>query len=396
MRFVAAALIGFCALLAICVGIARATAGGSTIASALIVTPGVSENGTTASYTDSCQNGFEFWTLQLTQGDLVKITWSASPAVDTLALWPAATADADDNGCLYPFGLPHWMVSPVVQDSSGSAQMVATTTGRYPLLFLDTTGVPNAGPFSFTAVVLHAASVTLPHISALPGAGSLTASVLAPDSSPISDSTLKLTLKGYWGARAHTIATATPTDGSATFNYSLPASLWGKKIRLEITGGGAKSNYQAVTSREQSVKVLVSTEAAILVPSSALKTASKLLRQPIYWAGRRKGLHYEFTRLTNGNVYVRYLPHGVRAGDPRGKFLIVATYRIAHAYRAVKTFCGRKAVAGAHGSIYCAYPTNPKSVYVAFPNVNYEIEVYDPNPALSLKIVATGQVVPVR
>src|SRR5262249_55828399 len=154
--------------------------------------------------------------------------------------------------------------------------------------------------------------------------------------------------------RAHTLATATPTAGRATFYYGLPARLWGRKIRIGITGGG--SNYQAVASQRQSVEVLVPTGGPLGVSPAELKVASKLLRQPIYWAGPRKGFHYEFWHLTGDRIYVRYLPRRVHVGDPRANFLIVATYRVHGAYNAVKTYAKGKAVAGPNGSIYFVRP----------------------------------------
>ena len=46
---------------------------------------------------------------------------------------------------------------------------------------------------------------------------------------------------------------------------------------------------------------------------------------PVYWAGPRRGYSYEVTRPTDGNVYVRYLPPGVAAGDERPAFTTVGT-----------------------------------------------------------------------
>jgi hypothetical protein len=400
MKFVSAAVVGCCVLAAVGARVARATAGGGSIATALVATAGVQENGDSSVFTDNCQNGYEYWALHLTQGDNVKISWGGPPAVDTLALWPAGTSDGDNNGCLYASGWTHWApVVPVLSDTSGSAQTVAPTTGTYPLLFLDTMGaVP--GSYSFTATVLHAASVTLPHVSTVPGAGWVKAPVVAPDGSLISDSTLKLTLHGYWSNRAgapprpHKLATATPTTGSATFNYRLPARVWGKTIRLQITGGGAGSDYQAVASQYRSVKVLLP-DGPVLVSSTQLKLESKLLRQPIYWAGPRKGYHYEFTRPQSGYIYVRYLPKRVKVNGKPGRLLIVATYPLRGAYVSLKKAANGKAVAGPHGSIYFVRPGSPTNVYVAFPKVDYEMEVYDPRPAVAKAIAATGRVVPV-
>jgi hypothetical protein len=406
MRSVGVAVVGLCALVAIFAGVARATVGGGNIANALGAVAGVPEPGTTATFTDSCGNGYEFWTLQLRKGDLVNINWGAPAAVDTFALWAPETVDASNtDGCYYASGWSHWTTQPLLSDTNTTpatnraSQTVVTEDGSYPLLFLDTTGVPNAGPFSFTAAVLHAASVGLPHAPTIPGAGTFTTSVITPDGDPVNDSTMKFTLRGYWrtraGAplRAHKLATATSTKGSATFNYSLPAGVWGKRILVDISGGGA--GYQAVRTPKKPEKVRVPSGAPVLLAPSQLKAASRLLRHPIYWAGPRRGLHYEFTRTANGYVYVRYLPRGVHPGDTRTRFLIVATYPFPGAYSAVKKYANGKAVAGPNGSIYFVRPNDRRSVLVAFPKVDDEIEIYDPSPAVARSIAATGLVRPV-
>jgi hypothetical protein len=403
MKSVGAAVIGFCAALAICAGVASATVGGgATIATAPVVPAGAQRTGNTATNPDTCGNYYEFWKLHLTQGDIVKITWGSPAAVDKLALFPAGTLDSDNtSGCYYAPGWVGWTSSPVLMDTNAAvgtqhlAQTVATQDGDYPLLLLDTTGAGNAGPYSFTLAVQHAASVSFTHQSTVPGIGTFRAAVLAPDGSSINDSTLKLTLNGYWGNRKHKLGTASPVNGIATFNYSLPWSVWGKKIRLAFSGGG--SSYQAVTSDNEVVKVLVPVPLdPVLAPAAELKAVSNALGQPIYWAGPRRGSRYELRRTTNGSAYVRYLPHGVHPGDPRAKFLTIATYPLSHAYRSLKKYAHGKTVAGPNGSIYFVYPADPRSVYVAFPNVNYEIEVYDPSAKVARKIVTSGLVRPVR
>ena len=216
---------------------------------------------------------------------------------------------------------------------------VVDSDGTYPLVFVSTTPA-NAGPYSFTAVVRHAASISFAQQSAIPGAGVFKAAVVAPDANLISDSMLKLTLNGYWSGRAgaaphrHVLATATPIDGIVTFDYSLPPALWGKKIGLDISGGGA--SYQPVLSKRESVNVLVSTSVSVIASAREIKVASKLLHEPIYWAGPQKGYHYEFSRTTNGWDYVRYLPKGVKVNGKPGQLPIIATYPVTNAYGRLK------------------------------------------------------------
>ncbi len=406
MKFLAAAAIGFVCLLAVSAGVAWATVGGgSSIANAPFVTPGTPTGGNTATYTDTCQttkNGYEFWMLHLTQGDLVKITWSwnePQPPVDTLALFAAGTTDANNNGgCYYNNGWSLWTAPPILSGSA-PAQTIVPADGNYPLLFLDTSGA-NAGAYSFTAQVLHTAAVTLPQFTAAPQSGVMTVAVNAPDQTPITDSTLKLTLNGFWSNRsgaapsAHKLATVTPSNGLAKFTYTVPARLLGTKIRLNVTGSGA--TWQAVTTKQVAAKVYLYDGAPTVLSAGELATESKLLHKPIYWAGPLKGDRLEYTHTANGYSFVRYLPHGAKAGITSTKFLVVATYPLARAYKSLQKYAHGKASAGPNGSIYFADPAHPKSVYVAFPKVNFEIEVYDPSPKVARAIAASGEVQPVR
>jgi hypothetical protein len=69
------------------------------------------------------------------------------------------------------------------------------------------------------------------------------------------------------------------------------------------------------------------------------------------------------TTTHDGRFYVRYLPTGVAAGDPRG--LLVFT------------------------------PTNPKNAYFAFHGAKYQVEVYDPSGNAAGRLVLADKIVPV-
>jgi len=134
--------------------------------------------------------------------------------------------------------------------------------------------------------------------------------------------------------------------------------------------------------------------------ASQLRALSQVLGTPIYWAGPQKGYRYQFRRAGNGDVYVRYLPRGVPARATDGRFLIVATYPFSGAFDAVRKAAHGKAIAGPGGSIYFAVPTARPSlrgirILIAFPGVNYQIAVYDPDPTVPATIASSGQVQPV-
>ena len=134
----------------------------------------------------------------------------------------------------------------------------------------------------------------------------------------------------------------------------------------------------------------------VLMSASQLKIQSRIIGSPIYWAGPLKGYSYELTRTTKGFLYVRYLPKRFRAGAPSARFLIISTYPFVGAYDGLKKAAHGKAIAGQNDSILVVNPSYRKSVLMAWPGVDYQVEVYDPNPTISATIAESGRIQPVR
>ena len=119
---------------------------------------------------------------------------------------------------------------------------------------------------------------------------------------------------------------------------------------------------------------------------------------PVYWAGPRPGQTYELTKTSDKRVYVRYLPEGAKAGDPRPQFLTIGTYPRASAYAELKR------ASRAEGAIARKLPQGglavlskgSSSVYFGYPDAAYQVEVYAPSPGTARNLVVAGQIVPVR
>jgi hypothetical protein len=118
------------------------------------------------------------------------------------------------------------------------------------------------------------------------------------------------------------------------------------------------------------------------------------IKHPVFWAGPKRADVYEFQRSANGSVYIRYLPPGVRVGDPRAAFLIVATYPYPDALQRLQNGAtgGIPLNGGGFALVDAAHPT---SVHLAFPGSAYEIEVYDPSPTTARRLAASGDIRPV-
>jgi hypothetical protein len=122
---------------------------------------------------------------------------------------------------------------------------------------------------------------------------------------------------------------------------------------------------------------------------------SAALAEPLYWAGPVNGDSYEFTRTTNGHLFIRYLPFGVRAGALSGRLPIVATYPFPLAYKALRRAARGRGVTGPGGRFIYERPDDPRSVLLAFPRVPYEIEVYNPRPADAMAMAKSGNLAPI-
>lgn len=129
-----------------------------------------------------------------------------------------------------------------------------------------------------------------------------------------------------------------------------------------------------------------------------LESLPASLGHPVYWAGTKSGFTYELTKTPEGNVYIRYLPAGVGVGDKRPDFLTVGTYPYTQAIATARSQAKRqgafsRSIAG-HGIAY-SLPKNQKSVYFAYPRLDYLYEVYDPTPLRARRLVLSGRVRPI-
>ena len=136
-----------------------------------------------------------------------------------------------------------------------------------------------------------------------------------------------------------------------------------------------------------------------LVSQAQLERLAVTLGQPIYWAGPKSGYSYELTRTASGRIFIRYLPQGVRAGDPRPTFLVVGTYAEPGSFfnlkRAAKTK-GALSLPLDNGGLVVFSSQKPTSVYFGYPNANYQVEVYAPSGDTARSLVLAGKVRPVR
>ena len=125
-----------------------------------------------------------------------------------------------------------------------------------------------------------------------------------------------------------------------------------------------------------------------------LKSLARSLGHPIYWVGRRGGTTYELIRASGGKIIIRYLPKGVKVGTQK-PYLSVATYPFPGAFRAIEALAKQdtqQAIRPPDGGLAVFDKSYPKSIHLAYPGSEYQIEIFHPSATQVRNLVTTGQV----
>jgi hypothetical protein len=137
---------------------------------------------------------------------------------------------------------------------------------------------------------------------------------------------------------------------------------------------------------------------AEIVSVSSLRKAAAADETPVYWAGQTADSDLELSQPSADRTYVRYLTEGTKAGDPR-PFLTVGSYSFedpAGALRSRGSQPGGVLISTPGGGVAYFDREDPKSVYLAYPETEVEIEVFAPEFKEALQLVTDGRVVPIE
>ena len=132
----------------------------------------------------------------------------------------------------------------------------------------------------------------------------------------------------------------------------------------------------------------------VVVSAKSLAKVATAAQRPIYWAGPLPNLTYELTRTSQGAFLLRYLTPGTALGVA-SPHLTIGTYPVTNALAAVRRLSrakGASLIKLTGGGIAAVNPRFPKSVYLAYPGSNYEVEVFDPSLAYARQLVTSGRI----
>jgi hypothetical protein len=159
---------------------------------------------------------------------------------------------------------------------------------------------------------------------------------------------------------------------------------------------GSALTYTVTASSEPTVEVSTSTFAEISAGKVSLTekeliSAVKQLGVDVYWAGPVEGAKYTISTPAEGQVYVRYLPNGEGLTDTKANYVVIATYATSDAFTATQAAGNQTngvTFINTQGAAVFYSKDTPTNVYVAYPNIDIQVEVFSPIAQTALDIAS--------
>jgi hypothetical protein len=165
-------------------------------------------------------------------------------------------------------------------------------------------------------------------------------------------------------------------------------------IWLVVRGNDNSSSTPTTTAKTNPTTGKQPRQFVSAATPARLRVLARASGHPVYWAGGKANVRYELTQTTDSRIYIRYLPKGVPLGDKRS-YLIVATYPVKDAYKAVQTAAkesGAVTFRIARGGLAVYNQSAATNVYFAYPGAKYQVEVFDPHPGRARTLVSSGAI----
>ena len=170
-----------------------------------------------------------------------------------------------------------------------------------------------------------------------------------------------------------------------TFSLTLAAFSGSRSVSLSLVPSGGATPVPTNT-----VNLITSGQTALT--ESELISAVKSAGVSVFWIGASEGAKYAFNNLAEDQNFIRYLPGGNGITDTSETYRIIGTYADPNAYetmqKAADSNTGVSAV-NPDGSIVYYSKATPLHVYLAFKDLPYQFEIFDPVPGVALRLAKT-------
>ena len=165
-----------------------------------------------------------------------------------------------------------------------------------------------------------------------------------------------------------------------------------RAVSVSFVQPTTSSPTTATTPSTSTNSVNPTTSGQVALTEAELRSAVRTFGGAVYWAGSTSGSLYTFNHIASGQSFVRYLPNGKGLADVQQNYRVIATYQDAKAYLTMQE-AGKLAtgvsITNPDGSLIYYAKASPTHVYLAYKNLAFQIEIFDPNPGVSLKLATT-------
>ena len=143
------------------------------------------------------------------------------------------------------------------------------------------------------------------------------------------------------------------------------------------------------------------TSGQLALTESEMKAVVKKIGVPVYWAGPMKGAKYTVASQDGSQVYIRYLPDGKVPSKNLPNYRVIGTYKLQNAFAATQkagtSLANGLGFTNGDGAAVYYNKATTTNVYMAFPNKDQQIEIFDPTAGAAIQLSTTpGVIVPVN
>lgn len=144
------------------------------------------------------------------------------------------------------------------------------------------------------------------------------------------------------------------------------------------------------------ISLAAKTQGKVALNETELRSVVRALGQTVYWTGPMQDAKYTLDRTNTGQLFVRYLPGGKGIADLAPKYRTIATYQESGAFEAMKA-AGKQpngvTFTNTDGAQVYYDKTAATNVYLAYEGLQFQIEIFDPNPGTAIRLAtASGQI----
>jgi hypothetical protein len=159
---------------------------------------------------------------------------------------------------------------------------------------------------------------------------------------------------------------------------------------------GSLFTYIITANSEPTVEISASifadiSSGKVSLTEKELISAVQQLGVDVYWAGPVEGAKYTLSAPTEGQVFVRYLPNGEGLKDTKANYVVIATYATSDAFTSTQAAGNQTngvTFINTQGAAVFYSKDAPTNVYVAYPNIDFQVEVFSPIAQTALDIAS--------